>query len=206
MAEIFSVTFHTLSTPVAVSVHHTHTETLSGQSDVLLLATAVVCFLVSLSLPLSLSLAHLFSFLGISYSFPISVFSPLNSFFRQIDEAMSLSLPLIFDESPLPTAGDNSKDLVKAFVWHSSAELGVFSTILDFVGTEYKAEVLNIDQPAQTARLIGPAQVEIVPSLLRVGRCVSKFSTFSVAEKNSPLSFVSKPLYRLTTNSPLRST
>lgn len=86
--------------------------------------------------------------------------------------------------APLLTPIDESEDPVKAPVSDSSAASGLVFTISDFVKIEHGADVLNIDQPAQAARLIGPAHVETIRAMVRESGWVSELSAFSVAEKN----------------------
>lgn len=100
------------------------------------------------------------------------------------NEPPSPSPPLIFDESPMPAEVDKTEDVVEVPISDSPDESRRVPTVSDFVETDYKADFLHIDQPAQIARLTDPAHVQIIRAMVREGRCASKFSAFSVAGKN----------------------
>lgn len=63
-----------------------------------------------------------------------------------------------------------NEGVVKVPVSHPSAECERVLTISNFVRTEYRDDVLNIDQPAQTARLNDPTHVEALHTMDREGR------------------------------------
>lgn len=109
------------------------------------------------------------------------------SFFSRVCvELATLSLLPFFDERLLRTEPDKVEDIFCFFVCNSSAECGRVSIISNFVKTECKADILHIEQPAQTARLSDRASVDFFRAMIREGRWINKNSAFSVAERNHP--------------------
>lgn len=119
--------------------------------------------------------------------FSLSVFASLYSPLLQKNKPASLSRPPIFAYSLLPTEFSKRENAVEAPVSSCSAQSGLVFTVFNFVRTEYRADVLNIDQPTQTAGLSNPAHVEPPCAVVYEGRWVSEFSAFSVADKSPPV-------------------
>lgn len=193
MAEILSATLGTLVSPITFSVSHTHANTPSRQSTLfsflhcLLLKFSLLshCLYLFLSPTLFLSLYFCFFFISRSSSlhpsFLHKAFPP-----SVCGNTASLSLSPFFDESLLLATVDISENVVERFVSDFRAEFALDFTISKFVRSEYRAEFLSVDQPAQTARPTDPADVEALRAMVREGGWVSEFSTCTVAEKNFP--------------------
>lgn len=80
---------------------------------------------------------------------------------------------------------DTAIYVVKVSVSTISTNLLPVFKISDFERTEYRADVLNADHPAQAVRLTDLDRVEKLRNMFRESSRVSDFGSFSMAKKNA---------------------
>lgn len=90
--------------------------------------------------------------------------------------ALSIILPLeripspalLYPQSVLPPAHvGKSEDVVKVLVYFTSTICSLVCKIFDFQKTEYRADALSADHPAQASRLTGLEHLEKPRSMAR---------------------------------------
>lgn len=95
-------------------------------------------------------------------------------------------------ETLLPVPVDRSMDVLESPVSTATTPVPLFK-ISGFEKTKYRADALNADRLAQTARLTNADNVQKLHNMVCKSRWMNGFGSFSVAEKNRPSEWLSFP-------------